>query len=115
MPIQGAHVSAPGPERVYMSRQWEIDLGQRELRAYGAPVPIGNRAFEIISVLVQAAGKLVSKFVSLSDPALVPATVAGVLGLRLGGAEISAESVARAIGGKNLLVVLDNCEHVVDA
>src|SRR5713101_26300 len=253
MPIRGAHTSAPKPEWVYMSQQWEIDLGQRELRAYGAPVPIGNRAFEIISVLVQAAGKLVSKddlmgrvwgaiveentiqvhisairkalgpdrgmlktssgrgyrllgsgtigqeehasaepisfeqirksvrpfqsnlpsrasdligrdgavqhlrnllsayravtltgpggigktslalevarnlfptfegdawlveLVSLSDPALVPSAVAGVLGLRLGGAEISAESVARAIGGKNLLVVLDNCEHVVDA
>jgi non-specific serine/threonine protein kinase len=44
-----------------MSQQWEIDLGQRELRAHGMPVPIGNRAFEIISVLVQSAGKLVSK------------------------------------------------------
>ena len=61
MPIQGAHVSAPDPERVYMSGGWEIDLGQRELRAHGVPVPIGNRAFEIISVLVQSAGKLVSK------------------------------------------------------
>jgi non-specific serine/threonine protein kinase len=61
MPIQGAHISAPKPERVYMSGRWEVDAGQRELRAHGAPVPIGNRAFEIISVLVQSAGKLVSK------------------------------------------------------
>src|SRR5260370_2200294 len=44
-----------------MAEQWEIDLGQRELRAHGMPVPIGHRAFEIISVLVQSAGKLVSK------------------------------------------------------
>jgi non-specific serine/threonine protein kinase len=61
MPIQGAHISAPKPERVYMAGRWEVDVGQRELRAHGAPVPIGNRAFEIISVLVQSAGKLVSK------------------------------------------------------
>src|SRR5258705_1661475 len=253
MPIKDAHISAPKPERVYMSGQWEIDVAQRELRGHGVPVPIGNRAFEIISVLIQSAGMLVSKddlmgrvwgaiveentiqvhisairkalgpdrgmlktisgrgyrllgswtireeehasaepiyldqvrqsvrpfqsnlpsrtsdligrdgavqhllnllsayravtltgpggigktslalevarnlfptfqgdawlveLVSLSDPALVPSAVAGVLGLRLGGAEISAESVARAIGGKNLLGVLDNCEHVVDA
>jgi predicted ATPase/DNA-binding winged helix-turn-helix (wHTH) protein len=236
-----------------MSQQWEIDLGQRELRAHGMPVPIGNRAFEIISVLVQSAGKLVSKddlmgrvwgaiveentiqvhisairkalgpdrgmlktasgrgyrllgswtiqqeeqksaepiyferaqksarpfqtnllsrtsdligregamqqlrnllsayravtltgpggigktslalevarnlfptfqgdvwlveLVSLSDPGLVPSAVAGVLGLKLAAKEISPQAVARAIGGKKLLLVLDNCEHVVDA
>jgi predicted ATPase/DNA-binding winged helix-turn-helix (wHTH) protein len=52
---------------------------------------------------------------SLTDASLVPSTVAGVLGLTQGGDEISNESVARAIGGKRLLLVLDNCEHVVDA
>jgi predicted ATPase len=55
------------------------------------------------------------ELVSLSDPRLVPSAVAGVLGLKLGGSEISAESVVRAIGGKKLLLVLDNCEHVIDA
>ena len=51
---------------------------------------------------------------SLSDPGLVPSTVASTLGLKLAG-EISAESVARAVGGRHLLLVLDNCEHVIDA
>ena len=51
---------------------------------------------------------------SLSDPGLVPSTVASTLGLKLTG-EISAESVARAVGGRHLLLVLDNCEHVIDA
>jgi non-specific serine/threonine protein kinase len=61
MPIQGAQVSVPNAERVYVSGQWEIDLRQREFRAHGVPVPLGNRAFEIISVLVQSAGKIVIK------------------------------------------------------
>src|SRR5258708_2048606 len=52
---------------------------------------------------------------SLSDPGLVPSAVAGGLGLKLGGDQISAESVARAIGAQKLLLVLDNCEHVIDA
>ncbi len=52
---------------------------------------------------------------SLSDPELVPSAVAHVLGLKLEGETISAEAVARAIGGQNLLLVLDNCEHVIDA
>jgi predicted ATPase/DNA-binding winged helix-turn-helix (wHTH) protein len=51
----------------------------------------------------------------LSDPALVPSAVAHVLGLKLGGEAISAEAVARTVGAQNLLLVLDNCEHVVDA
>jgi predicted ATPase/DNA-binding winged helix-turn-helix (wHTH) protein len=228
---------------------WEVDLGARELRADGAAIPIGGRAFEIVEILVRAAGELVSKdevmrhvwpgtnvedntievhisairkalgsdrkmlktvtgrgyrllgdwrirhpvkqdlsretrsgpasfltnipvavsplvgretvvphveellaayravtltgpggigktvlasevarglfpkfggdvifvdLVSLSAPALVPSAVAGALGLQIGG-EISSASVARAIGGKKLLLVLDNCEHVVDA
>ena len=53
--------------------------------------------------------------VSLSDPALVPSMVASVLGLKLGSEEISSESVARTIGGKKLLLVLDNCEHLIEA
>jgi predicted ATPase len=52
---------------------------------------------------------------SLSDPELVPSTVARVLGLRLGGDKISPALVARALGMQKLLLVLDSCEHVIDA
>jgi predicted ATPase len=45
----------------------------------------------------------------------VASTVAGVLGLGLGGDQISAEAVARAVGRRKLLLVLDNCEHVIEA
>lgn len=55
------------------------------------------------------------ELVSLPDPQLVPSKVAGVLGLRLGGEEISPASVARAIGSRKLLLVLDNCEHVIES
>jgi predicted ATPase/DNA-binding winged helix-turn-helix (wHTH) protein len=51
---------------------------------------------------------------SLSDPALVPAAVSTVLGLRLEGSEISAESVARALDREKAVLVLDNCEHLVE-
>ena len=76
------------------------------------------------SLALQVARRLLADFdgggwlvelASLSDPHLVPSAVAGVLGLKLGGEEISAGAVARAVGGKNLLLVLDNCEHVIDA
>jgi non-specific serine/threonine protein kinase len=59
--------------------------------------------------------RVVVELVSLSDPKLVPSAIASVLGLKMGGGEISPDSVARAIGGRKLLLVLDNCEHVVEA
>ena len=237
---------------VYVCDQWEIDLGRRELRSRGIPVPLGGRAFEVVTVLVQSASEFVTKdhmmervwpgatvgegtlhvhisavrkalgqdramlktasgrgyrllgswtpqqreataspvysspirtsgspppnnfpplitrlvgraaacqfvrdlvsayrvvtltgpggigktslaiksvryllpdfedggwlveLASLSDPGLVPSTVASTLGLKLNG-EISAELVARAVGGRHLVLVLDNCEHVIDA
>ena len=52
---------------------------------------------------------------SLSDPGLVPSAVARVLGLRLPGEAVSAEVTARSIGTRNILLVLDNCEHLIDA
>jgi predicted ATPase/DNA-binding winged helix-turn-helix (wHTH) protein len=55
------------------------------------------------------------EFASLSDRTLVPSAVAAVLGLSLAGEAISGEAVARGIARKNLLLVLDNCEHLIDA
>ena len=46
---------------VYASGECEIDVARRELRILGAPVPVGGRAFEIIQVLAQSAGELVTK------------------------------------------------------
>jgi non-specific serine/threonine protein kinase len=52
---------------------------------------------------------------SLSEPDLVPTGVAYALNLQLRSDAMSAETIARAIGDKKLLLVLDNCEHVIDA
>jgi DNA-binding winged helix-turn-helix (wHTH) protein len=54
-------VSEASPNFVYACEQWEIDLGRRELRSRGIPVPLGSRAFEIVTVLVQSASELVTK------------------------------------------------------
>ena len=62
-----------------------------------------------------ADGGWLVELASLSDPALVPSALAQVLRLRLGGGDITAEAVARAVGGQHILLVFDNCEHVIDA
>ena len=51
----------------------------------------------------------------LSDPALLPGAVAGALRLDLGSSGITSEAVVRGVGDKKLLLILDNCEHLVGA
>jgi predicted ATPase/DNA-binding winged helix-turn-helix (wHTH) protein len=71
---------------------------------------------------VEAARQLLPQFrdgvwiVDLSatcDPSLVPATLAASMGLELGEGEASVERVAAALATKDLLIVLDTCEHVI--
>src|SRR5215813_12512406 len=60
-------------------------------------------------------GAWLVELASLSDPDLAPSAVAGVLGLKLGGDRVTAESLAHGIGDSHLLLLLDNCEHLIDA
>ena len=56
------------------------------------------------------------RFVDLArvtDPSQVPAALAGALGLEAQGA--SAADLAEAIGEEDVLLLVDNCEHVVEA
>jgi predicted ATPase/DNA-binding winged helix-turn-helix (wHTH) protein len=60
-----------------------------------------------------ADGVWVIELAPLSDPDLVAATVATELGLDLADAVVSPGRVANALASKQLLLVLDNCEHLV--
>jgi DNA-binding winged helix-turn-helix (wHTH) protein len=60
-------------------------------------------------------GVWVAELAPLSDPELVSAAVATTLGLDLAGGPVSPERVANGLGSKQLMLVLDNCEHVADA
>src|ERR1700736_3766158 len=62
-----------------------------------------------------ADGVWIAELAPLSDPGLVPVTVAKAVGLEFAGGEISRESVANALAQSQILLVLDNCEHVIDA
>jgi predicted ATPase/DNA-binding winged helix-turn-helix (wHTH) protein len=61
-----------------------------------------------------ADGVWMAEFSPLADAGLVPTTVASALGLELGG-EASARRVSQALTGRRLLLVLDTCEHVIEA
>jgi predicted ATPase len=52
---------------------------------------------------------------AVSDPAAVPDAVAAVLGITQQAGKTVSESVAAALEGRVRLLVIDNCEHVLDA
>src|SRR5215813_7161384 len=62
-----------------------------------------------------ADGVWIAELASLSDPQLVPITVAAALGLELVSGVVSPERIATTLSSKHIMLVLDNCEHVIDA
>jgi predicted ATPase len=62
-----------------------------------------------------AEGVWVFELASVSDPAAVPDAVAAVLGVTQQPGKSVADSVASALEGRERLLVLDNCEHVLNA
>ena len=65
---------------------------------------LGRRGDDVVLVLLA----------SVTEPARVPEAVASALSLRIG-VDPSTASVSAALAGQSLLLVLDNCEHVVAA
>jgi predicted ATPase/DNA-binding winged helix-turn-helix (wHTH) protein len=62
-----------------------------------------------------ADGVWVAELAPLAAPDLVPVAVAAAVGLEFGAGQISPERVAAALRERQLLLVFDNCEHVIDA
>jgi predicted ATPase len=74
-------------------------------------------ALEVAAVLTHEFqdGIWVFELASVADPIAVPAAVAAVLGISQQPGKTVSESVATALDGRVRLLVIDNCEHVVDA
>ncbi|MCP3398663.1 winged helix-turn-helix domain-containing protein [Bradyrhizobium sp. CCGB20] len=100
-----------------LARLWELLSAYRVVSLVG-PGGIGKTALALQAARMPPAGfaadRLLVELASLPDPKLVCSAVAGMLGIKLEGEEIAPDSIARAIGARPLLLILDNCEHVVD-
>src|SRR6202048_3733413 len=116
------NVSEPVSELIGRDLEFEEVLGLTA--AYRLVTLTGAGGIGKTSLGLEVARHLLSEFVDgvwaielapLSDPDLVPVTVAPALRLDLGGDVASPDRVANALAAKQLLLVLDNCEHLVGA
>jgi predicted ATPase/DNA-binding CsgD family transcriptional regulator len=99
----------------------EIDgqLGQHRLVTITGPGGAGKTRLAG-EVARRAAGRFadgvwLAELAAVRDPAQVAVFVATALGVRDLPAVAAADALARALARRQLLLVLDNCEHVIDA
>ena len=73
---------------------------------------------------IQVAAELLSEYpigiwlvelAPLTDPALVPQSVCAVLGVKPDGNTSTLEALTNYLRSKKILLVMDNCEHLIDA
>jgi predicted ATPase/DNA-binding CsgD family transcriptional regulator len=74
-------------------------------------------ALQVAAELVDGAGDGVwfADLAPLGDPELVAETAADVLGIHREPGRPVLDTMVEAVGGRSLLVLLDNCEHVIGA
>jgi predicted ATPase/class 3 adenylate cyclase/DNA-binding CsgD family transcriptional regulator len=62
-----------------------------------------------------ADGVWLAELAAVADPYLVPAAVAAALGIQVSGGGPVTETLAEVLAPRQVLLVLDNCEHLIDA
>src|SRR6201985_907843 len=108
----------------FIGRESEVAELQAAVKAHRLVTLTGVGGVGKTRLAVEVAGRLADEFpdgvwffelAAVTDPAAVPDAVAAVLGITQQPGKTVSESVAAALEGRVRLLVIDNCEHVLDA
>jgi predicted ATPase len=108
----------------FIGRESEVAEVQAALKAHRLMTLTGVGGVGKTRLALEVAAHLADEFpdgvwffelAAVTDPAAVPDAVAAVLGITQQPGKTVSESVASALEGRVRLLVLDNCEHVLDA
>lgn len=122
-PTPGRPRDLPRYLTAFVGRQHEIDrlrslIGNARLLTLTGPGGVGKTRLVVTLVEGLTETRDTTTFVelgSLSDPALVPQAVASAVGLREVAGYSIVDGLIQHLGPRRALLILDNCEHLVDA
>ncbi|OBK11011.1 transcriptional regulator [Mycobacterium asiaticum] len=118
----GEHL--PAQLTSFVGRSGEVADLRQMVAAERLVVLTGTGGVGKTRLAIQVAGQLTADFdagvwfvdlAPITDPGLVPATAAEAVGLSEQPGRSTTEAVARYVSDRRMLMVLDNCEHLVDA
>ncbi|MCV7196950.1 ATP-binding protein [Mycobacterium angelicum] len=113
----------PAPTRL-IGRESEVGEIEATLKAHRLVTLTGVGGVGKTRLGLEVAARLIDEFpdgvwvfelAAVTDPAAVPDAVAAVMGITQQPDKSVSESVAAALEGRVRLLVIDNCEHVLDA
>ena len=126
-PLRAVDVS-PGnlrpPATRFIGREFDVAEVQAAVRTHQLVTLTGVGGVGKTRLATEVAAHLVDEFpdgvwvfelAAVTDPAAVPDAVAAVLGITQQPGKSVSESMASALEGRIRLLVVDNCEHVVEA
>ncbi len=107
----------------FIGRESEVAEVEAALRAHRLVTMTGVGGVGKTRLAVEVAARLADEYpdgvwffelAAVTDPAAVPDAVAAVLGITQQPSKTVSESVAGALEGRVRLLVIDNCEHILD-
>ena len=122
--VDGRPGNLPTQSSSFVGRDAEVNELVEVVRGHRLVTLTGVGGVGKTRLAVQVAALLASEFVDgvwlvelapVGDPSAVPAAVAAALGVSTQSDMAVVDTIVTALSGRDLLVVLDNCEHVLDA
>jgi predicted ATPase/DNA-binding XRE family transcriptional regulator len=124
-PAREQITNLPIPLTSFIGRKKDIALIQQRLAGYRLVTLIGAGGIGKTRLSQHVASQLLGEYANgvwlvelapLSDPSLVLQTVAAVFGIQEGANDRALmETLVYFLGAKSLLLILDNCEHLLDS
>ncbi|HEY3178695.1 MAG TPA: tetratricopeptide repeat protein [Casimicrobiaceae bacterium] len=120
---EALRTNLPPPLTSFIGRELALAGVRKYVRAARMVTLVGAGGTGKTRLMLEAAAELISAFpdgvwlielAPLADPAHIAQTIAAVLGARAEGDVPALSIVESALAGKRSLLLLDNCEHVID-